>query len=241
MIKLNSTPLSEGMDFGKNTLYEILDSFPVVFTERQDECEDIVKIQYQFKENQYGYFAHEYRNPCTKKEGSKSVDILAILVDQENKKIYTTIVDVKHNISAFSDNLLIEGALVTAIKNVIKYVDQIQAEILHKNSFLVFIKDEEYNEIERVGIATTNLDSEKFLNVADMLEQLLEEEDDKIQQLVLLKIKNSLTAFRGESNRIREFANKKISIGSKIYDIELFKLELDSDNKYTTSINIVSA
>lgn len=71
----------------------------------------------------------------TVKQGCKTADILACAVDENEKKIATFIFDVKSNISAFSDDLLKDQALLTVIKEVRDFVEQIHAEMLHKNGF----------------------------------------------------------------------------------------------------------
>lgn len=240
MIKINYEALAENAPYQKNKLYKINESEIIQFKEEQKDkdCSDLVKLKYSLKEQQYGVFAHEYRNPNTAKRGGKSADILACIIDDKNKKIYTTILDVKHNISAFSDNLLNDGAMLTAIKDIRDFIEQIHAEILHKNSFLLFYKDEDYIETERIGIATTNFDSDKFIKVSELLEQLFEKENDDMPLLVSLKLKNALNPYKGEIAKIRDFANQKVTIGKNRYDLEVFILKKISNSEYVTSIEI---
>ncbi|MDD6071595.1 MAG: hypothetical protein PUC12_12415 [Clostridiales bacterium] len=237
MIQINFKELNADDIYQKNKLYSIKQSMVVPYKEKQTDGEDVVYLEYALKENQYGIFAHEYRNPDTLKQGGKSADIFACVVDERNKKIYTTILDVKHNISAFSDNLYTDKAMLTAIKNVREFVGQIDTELLHRDSLFVYYRAEGYEEFERIGIATTNFDADKFSQVADLLESLLRR-DVKLNDLVLLKLKNSLSPYEGELARIKMFANKKVEIRKKIYDLEVFKLEQAADAVFSANIRM---
>ena len=99
---------------------------------------DFFDLIFDLCPGQYGIFAYEYRNPVTLKQGCKTADILACAVDESEKIINTFIFDVKSNISAFSDNLLRDNALLTVVKEMRDFVEQIHAEMLHKDSFILY-------------------------------------------------------------------------------------------------------
>lgn len=221
----------------KNQLYKIEKSRTISY--REEQSDDVVYLKYALKEYQYGIFAHEFRNPVILKSGNKAADILACVVDEKNKKICSLVLDVKHNISAFSDNLCGNDnhAMLTVIKNVRGFVEQIDAELLHKNSFILYYTAEGYKEQEQVGIATTNFDRDKFIQSANLLEELLHEPVGS-NNLVRLKLKNNLSAYGDEVARIRLFADKKIEIRKKVYDLEVFILKKESNNEYSTYIRI---
>lgn len=242
MIRINYADLAEGEMYQKNKLYRIKQSGTIQFREEHKDknISDIVNLQYCIKEQQYGVFAHEYRNPSTCKQGGKSADVLACIIDEKNKKIYTTIFDVKHNISSFSDDLLKEEAILTAIKDVREFNEQIHAEILHKNSFLLFYKDEGYSEYEQIGIATTNFDSKKFIQVSQRLKQLLDNEHVQMTTLLSLKLKNNLNAYKNEVVKIKDFANHIIKIGDNTYEMKVFILKQINNLEYESTIQLSS-
>lgn len=239
MTPINLKELNENDDYQKNKLYSIKKSMVVPYKEEQTDGDDVVYLEFDLKEKQYGIFAHEYRNPETPKQGGKSADIFACVVDEKNKKIYTTILDVKHNISAFSDNLYTDTAMLTAIKNVREFVGQIDMELLHWESLFVYYRADGYEKFERVGIATTNFDANKFFQVASLLESLIQQ-DENLNNLILLKLKNSLSPYASELTKIKMFANRKVEIRQKIYDLEVFKLEPISETICATNIKMVS-
>ena len=59
----------------KNILYKVNDNSLIKFEEEHTECKEIVNVDFDFKERQYGIYANEYRSPNTTKEGCKTTDV----------------------------------------------------------------------------------------------------------------------------------------------------------------------
>ena len=116
--------------------------------------------------------------------------------------------------------------------------EQIKAEILHKNSFILYYKAEGFVENENIGIVTKRFEKEKFAAAADMLESLFQKESPSVPKLLEIKLKNNLGAYRNEVNRIRDFSRKKVLIFEKPYDLKVILLEKISDTEYKVSIEI---
>ena len=240
MIKLNWKEYGGKGSYQKNILYKISGDTIIPFTETHEgsaDCER-VDLRYLLHPGQYGIFAYEYRNPVISKQGCKTADVQTCVVDEGEKKITTFICDVKSNISAFSDNLLKDNALLTVIKEVRDFAEQIKAEILHKNSFILYYKAEGFVENENIGIVTKRFEKEKFAAAADMLESLFQKESPSVPKLLEIKLKNNLGAYRNEVNRIRDFSRKKVLIFEKPYDLKVILLEKISDTEYKVSIEI---
>lgn len=240
MINLNTQPYDESKPYKKNILYKIDKAVIIPFEETHEDSanSERVDLVYDLYSHQYGIFAHEYRNPVISKKGCKTADILACVVDESEKKIATFIFDVKSNISAFSDNLLKDNALLTVIKEVRDFAGQIHAEILHKNSFLIYYKDDCFSEDETIGIVTKRFEDRKFAAAADMLEDLFEKETDSTRELVEIKLKNSLWPYRNEVKRIRDFSEKRVMLCGRIYDLKVVLLEKVSQAEYEASIKV---
>lgn len=150
MIEINFRIPDEKTVFQKNVLYKIPMSQEVVFREAHENgIMEEVCVCYDLKAYQHGIYANEFRSPNVVKKGTKTTDVLACLVDEKEKWIQTFLFDVKSNISAFSDRLAGNGqAMLTAIKEVRDFSEQIWAEHLHKESFLLYYRADGYKEKE---------------------------------------------------------------------------------------------
>ena len=82
--------------------------------------------------------------------------------------------------------------MLTAIKEVRDFIEQIQMERLHKNSFLLYYENEGYVEEENFGIVTKSFEAEKFKNAAERLDGILSGEQEDIPTLLFLKLQNNL-------------------------------------------------
>lgn len=104
-------------NISKNVLYKVPESMQILFVEsHEDKCEKVI-LDYKLENEQFGIYATEYRAPVIKK-GIKTTDIIACIIDEKQKSIYTLVADVKSNISSFSDDLSKDDALITVIKEV---------------------------------------------------------------------------------------------------------------------------
>ena len=68
--------------------------------------------------------------------------------------------------------------------------------------------------------------------------QLFEEDCQAIPVITKLKMKTMLTAYRGEVDRLREFAERKIVISDKEYDLQVFLLMSKNENYYETDVQV---
>jgi len=238
MINIDFRTYKPTRQIDKNILYKIEGSCSVEFVEQHDETREVVDVEYNLNDNQYGIYANEYRRPGTRKDGCKAADVLSCIVEQNKKEIKSLVFDVKSNISAFSDDLSKSVALLTAIKSVRDFIEQIRAEILHKESFLLYYKAEGYVEQEEVGIVTTNFEPEKFREVAKRLNEIMTEDQGDVPPLIFLKLKNSLKPYEHEGENLCNFADKKIVIGEKMYQLQVFLLSKVNEFDYRTTINM---
>ena len=153
------------------------------------------------------------------------------------KKIFTLIFDVKSNISSFSDDLMRDNAVITAVKEVRDFVEQIRSEILHKNSFMIYYHDKGYHETEQIGIVTKNFEKHKFFAAASMIETIFGEDDKNIMPLIKLKLKGNLKPYLSEVDRLKQFSKKKVEIGDKMYALNVYLLRKRNDSEYELSLD----
>ncbi len=146
--------------------------------------------------------------------------------------------DIKRNISAFSDDLLKDNAAITAIKEIVGFIEQIHHSILHKDSLLVYRKDEGYTETEEVGIATRRFEGQKFYGLADFLENLGELPKLKINPQSWFEVQNQYKPYVPEATKIREFAGHKVTVCGRQYPLHVYLLEQVNESEYAVSIEL---
>ncbi|MBD5458895.1 MAG: hypothetical protein HDR27_10050 [Lachnospiraceae bacterium] len=209
-----------------NTLYRIDKSSTVQFTEEHEYHVETVYLNFQLEHGQYGIYANEFRNQMIEKRGCKTADVLVFVVDEQQKHIFSFLFDVKSNISAFSDNLLEENnAMITALKEVRDFLEQIEDSMKSKNSVTALYGD--YSENENIGIVTKNFDSGKFEAVAQTYDKLYLEENIS-NPLILHKLRNNLKPYGNIIEKMRSFAQRKVLIGNKTYPLYAYILKKES-------------
>lgn len=220
----------------KNVLYKVPKSMQIPFVElHEDKCEKVI-LDYKLKDEQLGIYTTEYRAPVVKK-GSKTTDIVACILDEKQKNIYTLVADVKSNISSFSDDLSKDDALITVIKEVRDFSEQIKYGLLHKDNFLMYHKDEGYSETCETAIFTRNFENEKFKNAAIYLKNLLYNESENGLILAKSVMQRNLIRYRGEEQRLIKFAEEKLIIKDKELDLKVYLLEKEENtNDYICNV-----
>lgn len=216
----------------KNNLYKVSDSKVVTFEENHTGLgtKEVVNIRYKLDKNQYGFYATEYRPACIQK-GCKTTDILAGIVDDDKKAVYTLICDVKSNISAFSDDLSKGDALLTVIKEVRDFIEQIKAGMLHKKSFMIYYEADGYTEVCETAIATKNFENQKFFDAAEMLEKILDYDERQTTNLNYLRMRNNLKNYKCEISKLKKFGEEVLLIDEDEYKLSVYILQPDKDKK----------
>lgn len=222
----------------KNNLYKISTSMVVPFVEEHEKSREKVILHYKLMDGQFGIYATEYRAPVVIKKGCKTTDILACVVDENQRKLYTLIADVKSNISSFSDDLSKENALFTAVKEVRDFTEQVECEWLHKENFMMFYKHEGFEEFCEYAIVTKNFEHDKFRKAADKLEELIKNENKNISVLIQTKMRTNLRSYEGEIHRLRKFADEMLIMNKKEYALKVIILEKEKEETYSSEIQI---
>ncbi len=238
MRSLNLKKLNSENLYQRNILYKIEDDSVIPVSEEHTKHKETVLLNYILKEGQYGIFGYEYRSgSASSGMGWKTTDVLSCIVDEERQQVYSFILDIKRNISAFSEDLMKDNAVLTAIKEVRDFLVQLHDENLHKNSFCIYYTDSGFEEHVEFGIATRNFEKDKFEQVAIFLENLnVLEKPSNLPDLVWLKFKNSLMPYLCEAQKIKNFAEKNIEISGKVYHLKVFILEKQDDCEYVVKV-----
>ena len=242
MREINLRKVKEDTKFEKNILYKRDRDMIVPVIEEHEQDRDIVNLYCSLKDGQYGIFGYEYRSSgAIAKNGWKTTDVLICMVDEQQKRIQSFILDVKRDISAFSDDLFKDGAMITAIKEVRDFIEQLNDENLHKTSFLIYYQADGYEEDVKFGIATRSFEANKFLAVADFLEKLKYnhiEKPSNMPDLIWLKFQRNLNPYKTQVQSLRNFAEKIVEVGGKEYKLQVFLLEKNNESDFEISIPI---
>lgn len=238
MINIKLTKCKDNESYQKNVLYQITGADMVCFMENHGDTKEIVQLDYHLEEDEYGIYANEYKRHGLLKDNCKTADVLTCVINESTKKIFTFIFDVKSNISSFSDDLTKDNAVLVAIKEVRDFIEQIRSEILHKNSFMIYYHAGGYHETEQIGLVTKNFEANKFAEAAELLEKVFDEDDESILPLIRFKFKTNLKPYLSEGEQLRRFAEKKVLIGEKIYDLNVYLLNKRNDAEYDLTLNI---
>lgn len=213
----------------KNVLYRIDESTTIRFTEDHEDHQEIVYLHFQLENGQYAVYANEYRNPLVEKRGCKTADVFILIVDGQDNRIFSFLFDVKSNISAFSDNLLSDNAMITALKEIRDFLEQLEDTLKSKNA-VVALYGGGYSEQETLGIVTKNFDTAKFEAVAGMYDKIYHE-DGTANPLILYKLRNNLKPYGSIIERIKQFAQKKVEICGKTYRLHIYLLKEEQKDK----------
>ena len=237
MINVNLKKRKQDEQFRKAELYRIQGEDIVCFTEEHEHSKEKVWLYYDLKEQEYGIYASEYKRPGLVKKNCKTTDVLSCVLNEKTKEIFTLIFDVKSNISSFSNDLTKENAIKTAVNEIRDFTQQVQCEILHKESFMIYYRDGGFTETEKIGIVTKNFEEQKFMDAALWIEKIFSGERKNISPLLQWKLKNSFEPYLSEVERLKLFSKRKLLIGNKRYDLQVYLLEKKSDSEYEIKIN----
>ena len=126
------------------TLYQIPKSRKITIDE--DKTKDRVIISYVVQDEQYGIIGSEYKPPFIDNNGAKKVDILILVIDENNKRFSSWILDIKQSVGG---------------EDVIFHLlEQLQDSVKHKNSLAVYMDD--FEEDQHLGFVTRDLQIERI-------------------------------------------------------------------------------
>lgn len=190
------------------TLYQIPKSRKITIDE--DKTKDRVVISYLVQDEQYGIIGSEYKPPFIDNNGAKKVDILILVIDENNKKFSSWILDIKQSVGG---------------EDVIFHLlEQLQDSVKHKNSLAVYMDD--FEEDQHLGFVTRDLQIERIKESIEKKEKNLNDiEKSTLQMSPIIRNKMAMTEstnLKKEIEILSLFLNKKIIIKNKTYPIESY-------------------
>ena len=190
------------------TLYQILKSREIIIDE--EKTKDRVIVRYIVRDCQYGICGSEYKPSFIDGEGAKKVDILILVIDENNKKFSSWLLDIKQSVGGedVSFHLL----------------EQLQDSVKHKEALAVYMDD--FIEEQHLGFVTRDLQIERIKETVEKKERKLKEIEKSIIEMSPI-IRNKMAAtsntkLRKEIETLSMFLDKKMKIRNQIYPIESY-------------------
>lgn len=190
------------------TLYQILKSREIIIDE--EKTKDRVIVRYIVCDGQYGICGSEYKPSFIDGEGAKKVDILILVIDENNKKFSSWLLDIKQSVGG---------------EDVIFHLlEQLQDSVKHKEALAVYMDD--FIEEQHLGFVTRDLQIERIKETVEKKERKLKEIEKSIIEMSPI-IRNKMAAtsntkLRKEIETLSMFLDKKMKIRNQIYPIESY-------------------
>lgn len=189
------------------TLYKILQSREIIIDE--ERTKDRVIVEYIVQNGQYGICCSEYKPPFIDDKGAKKVDILVLVIDEENKKFSSWILDMKQSVGG---------------EDVIFHLlEQLQDSLKHKNVLAVYMDD--FREEQHLGFVTRDLQIERIKESVERKEKELNDiMKSSIQVSSIIRNRRMISSIKlkKEIEMLSMFLDKKMKIKDQIYPIESY-------------------
>ena len=210
MKKLNGAKIKDKNNLNTNTLYSVSQSMTLQLEEvhKEDISKDIVYVEFQLEEKEYGVYGHEYRPLFLTEKSCKKLDLLGIVVSDKQKQITSYLFDVKKKVGGEDE--------------IGDFIEQLEDGYLHKQAMMQYFSD--YIEIEHIGVITRKFDEGGIKNLIDKKK---EEINKMISIPMLLRSRIEIEKFKREMELkvLEDFLNKKVMIHGKRYDLEVHILQ----------------
>lgn len=161
---------------GKTELYEVEKSCDIAVEEKQsDGSLDQVILEYRMDADCVGYFAKEYRPADVPKNGSKVIDITAVMLNNADKCVRWHLYDIK-------DTLAGENTVVKLYNQWSFGLRYLQQNVLDHIS--------EYSKYPDLGVITRCYDEERMKRLRDDFRKRYDEIENYPGQMTLVQRKN---------------------------------------------------
>lgn len=221
-MKIKGDTIKENKELTSGRLYRVDACRTIVFEEK--DTEDMVRIDFFIKDNQYGIYGNEYKPPFVEDQGGKKADILALVIDENKKRFSSWVVDVKKTVGG---------------EDVIYHlVEQLIESVKHKKAITTYL--EEFEEEQHIGYITRALQRDRIQETISKKSSYLEKEKANIQYMpVLIGTAARLELLKEEAKlkMLIAFQNDSIEMGRHAYKIESHISE-EQDNKYVYNLNV---
>lgn len=222
-MKIKGTKIRNINQLNRNTLYSVPSSNIIPFEEQQEDgTKDLVQLRYNLSENDAGFYGSEYRPGFLAKSDCKAVDILAMVTNDEQKKVTSYLYDVKRTIGG-------EDVIY-------HFVEQIQDSLLHKQAMIQYLDG--YQEKEHLGVVTAMFDELRIeSSINEKKESLSKNDTTSMAPMLASKIEGINLRIKKELSILENFQQRKIEFQQKLHNFEVHLMQLEGKN-YSLELNI---
>lgn len=221
--KLKKTEMPE-----KTALYEVRNSCDITVEEKQDDGSlDQVILEYQLGSDDTGYFAKEYRPENVKKEGSKVIDITAVMLNHDKKCVRWHLYDIK-------DTLAGDGTVTKLYNQWNSGLRYLQNNILDQASA--------YSMAPDLGVITRCYDEERMKRLKNEYQKLCDGAEKPPEDMPLSKRKKrpDIAKCRGTLKAVQAILDRSFQGEEKgdTYDIHIRQLVCEDDRIYKMKFSV---
>lgn len=211
MKKLNGTKIRDKENLQKSTLYSVPTAMRLKLEEVHvdDPAKDIVNVDFQLKENEYGVYGNEYRPLYLTKGSCKVLDLLCVIVNDEEKRMASYLFDVKSKTGGKDE--------------IPDFIEQLEDGFLHKQAMLQYLSD--YQEDEHIGVITRHFDEDSIKCEIERVAKKINEEIENIPILLRQKKEIERVKLKLRKKVFEDFLERKVTIHGRQYELEVHMLQ----------------
>lgn len=221
-MKIKGDTIKENKELLSGRLYRVDTSRTIIFEEKSTN--DVVNIDFCINDNQYGIYGNEYKPSFVDDSGGKKADILVLVIDENEKRFSSWVVDVKKTIGG---------------EDVICHlIEQLTESVKHKRAITTYL--EEFEEEQHIGYITRSLQRDRIQETISKKSSYLEKEKANIEYMPVLIGTAARLRLLKEEVKLKmmvAFQNDCIEIGKNVYKIESYISE-KQDNKFVYNLNV---
>lgn len=208
---------------GPTALYEVQSSRDIAVEEEHesDGSLDQVILEYHVGDDDIGYFAKEYRPDGVRKEGTKVIDITAVMLDHKKKHVRWHIYDIK--------------ATLAGENTVVKLHNQWSFGLRHlEQSILSQLQG--YSAIPDLGVITRCYDEARMKRLKDIFQRQCDEIENYPKRMTLAQQKKraDIVKYRGYLKAIQAILDGVFQAenGEATYKIHIRNLSEENGQIY---------
>lgn len=212
----------------KTALYEIRNSCNIAVEEKQNDGSlDQVILVYHVESDDTGYFAKEYRPENVKKEGSKVIDITAVMLNRDKKCIRWHLYDIK-------DTLAGAGTVTTLYNQWNSGLRYLQENILNQASA--------YSMTPDLGVITRCYDEERMKRLKNDYQKRCDEIENYSGNMTLpqRKKRTEIVKYRGILRAAQAILDRTFQGESEgnTYNIHIKQLLCEDSRMYKMTFSV---